>query len=131
MNLQECLILLKNQIIFEETSEKEEGKILYTYEGHICKFYQLNHTLYWECSLGPKLENTPQISQKLSQLLQFNLKRMTFLDETLFFDSKTQHLYLRKQINSKNLYSENLATLWEDFILNTETIKDRFFPSQE
>lgn len=131
MNLQECLALLKKQTVLEETSEKEENKLLYVYEGHICKFFQLNHTLYWECSLGPKLEDTTQNCQRLSELLQFNLKRMSFLEETLFLDSKSQQLYLRKQLSENSLQPENLATLWEDFILNAETIEDRIFPSQE
>ena len=128
MNLQECLTVLTQQAQIEATAEKEEDKLLYTYEGRICKFFQRNNTLYWECTFGPKLEDSPETNQKLSEILQFNLKRMSFLDEVLFFDQKIKQLFLRKQIQTNILQPENLTTLWEDFLLNIETLEDRFFP---
>lgn len=128
MNLQEFLTILTKQAEFEALTEKEEDKILYSYEGRTCKFFQRNNLLYWECSFGPKLEDTIQNNQKLSKLLQFNLKRMSFLEEVIFFDQKTQLLYLQKQIQTNILQPENLTTLWEDFLLNVETIEDRIFP---
>ena len=128
MNLQECLTILMKQAQFEAIAEKEEDKLLYSFEGRICKFFQRNNLLYWECSFGPKLEETIQNNQKLSELLQFNLKRMSFLDEVLFFDQKIKQLFLRKQIQTNILQPENLTTLWEDFLLNVETIENRFFP---
>lgn len=128
MNLQEYLTILTKQVEFKPITEKEEDKILYSYEERTCKFYQRNHLHYWECSFGPKLENTIQNNRKLSDLLQFNLKRMSFLEETIFFDQKTQHLYLRRPIQTNTLKPENLTALWEDFLLNVETIEDRIFP---
>lgn len=128
MNLQECLTVLTQQAQFEAIAEKEEDKLLYSFEGRICKFFQRNNLIYWECSFGSKLEDTIQNNQKLSELLQFNLKRMSFLDEILHFDPKTQHLYLQKQIPTNTLLPENLTTLWEDFLMNVETIEDRIFP---
>ena len=53
---------------------------------------------------------------------------MSFLDEILFFDQKIQQLFLRKQLQANVLQPENLTALWEDFLLNVETIEDRFFP---
>ena len=128
MDLNKCLAILTKQAQFEPLSQKEEDKILYTFEGRICKFFQRNNEIYWDCSFGPKLEDSAQNSQKLSEILQFNLKRMSFLDEILFFDQKIQQLFLRKQLQANVLQPENLTALWEDFLLNVETIEDRFFP---
>ncbi len=128
MNLQECLAVLMQQGKFEAIKAKEEDKFLYAYEGRTCKFFQRNNVLFWECSFGPKLEDNAQSSQKLSELLKFNLKRMSFLDEILFFDANSQQLYLRKQMEMNTLSPKNLAALWEDFVLNVETIEDRIFP---
>ena len=50
------------------------------------------------------------------------------MDEVLFFDQKIKQLFLRKQIQTNILQPENLTTLWEDFLLNVETIEDRIFP---
>ena len=47
MNLQECLTILMKQAQFEAIAEKEEDKLLYSFEGRICKFFQRNSILYW------------------------------------------------------------------------------------
>ena len=64
----------------------------------------------------------------LTQILQFNLKRMRFLDATLFLNPSDKRLYLRQTITPEEVDEKNLEERFNDFLLNVEVMEERFFP---
>ena len=64
----------------------------------------------------------------LAQILQFNLKRMRFLDETLFLNPADKRLYLRQTVDPNDVNEKNLEERFNDFLLNIEVMEERFFP---
>ena len=64
----------------------------------------------------------------LAQILQFNLKRMRFLDATLFLNPTDKRLYLRQTVDPNDVNEKNLEERFNDFLLNIEVMEERFFP---
>jgi len=93
------------------------------------KIFQTNDSIVFQGSIGHSLNPQDiESSNLLSNLLQFNLKRMQFLDETLFLEPSSQQLYLEKKISTNTVTEQNIWDYFDDFTLNIEVIEDRFFP---
>ena len=106
----------------------EEGCCLWEQDGHRYKTFQRNRKWHWECSWGEKMSDTFEHRNLLSQILQFNLKRMRFLDATLFLNPSDKRLYLRQTIAPETVDEKNLEERFNDFLLNVEVMEERFFP---
>ena len=106
----------------------EEGCCLWERDGHRYKTFQRNRKWHWECSWGEKMSDTFEHRNLLSQILQFNLKRMRFLDATLFLNPSDKRLYLRQTIAPETVDEKNIEERFNDFLLNIEVMEERFFP---
>lgn len=127
MELKACIDVISKELN-QNFTLNPEGFYSCENNGHIYKIFQRNNLILIQGSIGHVLK--PQDSQTttlLSNLLQFNLKRMQFLYETLFMDPDSQQLYLEKKITTNDLSDKKLLEHFEDFTLNIEVIEDRFF----
>ena len=106
----------------------EEGCCLWERDGHRYKTFQRNRKWHWECSWGEGMSDTFEHRNLLAQILQFNLKRMRFLDATLFLNPSDKRLYLRQTIAPEEVDEKNLEERFNDFLLNVEVMEERFFP---
>ena len=106
----------------------EEGCWLWEQDRHRYKTFQRNHKWQWECSWGEEMSDTFEHRNLLAQILQFNLKRMRFLDATLFLNPTDKRLYLRQTIAPEEVDEKNLEERFNDFLLNVEVMEERFFP---
>jgi len=82
-----------------------------------------------QSTLGAQLKDSEATKNTvlLSEILQFNLKRMRVLDETLSLNPESKQLCLRKELPLANLTSENSWDIFEDFLTNVTVIERRFF----
>lgn len=82
-----------------------------------------------QANLGPQLKDSEasQNALLLSEILQFNLKRMRVLDESLSLNPETKQLCLRKEISLNKLTAENTWDIFDDFLTNVAVIEKRFF----
>lgn len=127
MELKACIDVISKELN-QNFTLNPEGFYSCENNGRIYKIFQRNNLILIQGSIGHVLK--PQDSQTttlLSNLLQFNLKRMQFLYETLFMDPDSQQLYLEKKITINDLSDKKLLEHFEDFTLNIEVIEDRFF----
>ena len=105
-----------------------ESVCRWTQDGHRYKAFQSNHKWYWECSWGEEIQDSFECRNLLAQILQFNLKRMRFLDATLFLNPSDKRLYLRRTIVPEEISEKNLEEQFHDFLLNIEVMEEQFFP---
>lgn len=130
MNI-EAYTKLMIEILGPEVRLEEKNGYQYLFsEKHTYRSYKKNSVVILQCALGPKLEGDSQASRMLSELLQFNLKRMQVLDEVLLLDQEEQQLFLQTTLPLDTLTPEQLRFQLEDFTLNTEVIENKFFPKQ-
>ena len=82
-----------------------------------------------QSTLGPQLKDSDASKNAalLSEILQFNLKRMRVLDETLSLNPETKQLCLRKELSLDKLTPENSWDSFDDFLTNVTVIEKRFF----
>lgn len=127
----EAYTKLMTEILGPEVQLEEKNGYQYFFsEKHTYRSYKKNSVVLLQCALGPKLEENAQTSHTLSELLQFNLKRMQILDEVLLLDQEEQQLFLQTTLSLNTLTPEQLRFQLEDFTLNTEVIENKFFPKQ-
>ncbi len=89
----------------------------------------IGNNILFQANLGPQLKDS-EVSKNtllLSDILQFNLKRMRVLDESLSLNPETKQLCLRKEISLNKLTLENAWDLFDDFLTNVTVIEKRFF----
>ncbi len=131
MDLKTCAEFIGKSL--DDVFKKNDvGELVLNTGNRFYKLYQRDQNLIFEGNLGCPLDpHNPQSAAFLSHLLQFNLKRMQFLDETIFIDPRTQQLFLRKQCDANTLTEQNITSVFEDFTLNIEAIEDRFFPKTQ
>ena len=109
-------------------SPEEEGRYQWEHEDHLYRVFQRNRKWYWECSCGTPLEDTYEYRRLLQKILQFNLRRMRFLNATIFLDPSRKQLFLQQAMEPETIKPENLEEAFNDFILNREVIEEKFFP---
>ena len=129
MDLEGIAAAIAEQIGVPTLSPDERGVYQCEYLGHTCRMYPKNRQCYWECTLGKPLVQNHANSERLMQLLQFNLKRMRFLEGTLLMDPQTHQVYLQYNCHENGDAQKPIGEQWNDFFLNVEVIKDQFFPS--
>lgn len=85
-----------------------------------------------QANLGPQLKDSESSKNSflLSEILQFNLKRMRVLDESLSLNPETKQLCLRKEVPLNNLTPENAWDIFDDFSTNVAVIEKRFFSDE-
>ena len=125
--MQDYLALIKTMLEIESVKQVAESSYILENTERTFKLYQQGKQVFFEGSIGTPLEDTPETNTKLSELLQFNLKRTQFLDNIIFLDNQTHLLFLREVLTGEETSREALKTLLEDFILNIEVIEDRYF----
>ena len=129
MGLQDYLAFVKTTLEIERVKEASENSYILEHPERVFKLYQQGKHIYLEGSIGPSIKDTPETNAKLSELLQFNLKRTQFLNNIVFLDNDTHQLFLRETLpEGEEISSEELKSRLEDFALNIEVIEDRFFP---
>jgi len=81
-----------------------------------------------QSTLGSQLKDyeASKNATLLSEILQFNLKRMRVLDETLSLNPETKQLCLRKELPLDKLTPENSWDIFDDFLTNVTVIEKRF-----
>ena len=130
MTLQDYLALIRTELGIETVKKASEDSYTLENTERIFKLYRQGKQIVFEGSIGTPLKDTPETNAMLSQLLQFNLKRVQFLDNVTFLDKESHQLFLREILPGQDISSEELKAHLEDFILNIEVIEDRFFPKQ-
>ena len=128
MGLQDYLASIKGTLEIDTVKKVSENSYILEHKERIFKLYQQGKQVFLEGSIGIPLSDTPETNAKLSELLQFNLKRTQFLDNIVFLDNETNQLFLREILPSEAIPAEVLNARLEDFVLNIEVIEDRFFP---
>ena len=123
------LINILDEKLNQTFTLEDNGHYTLDDKTHSYKIFRLNDSIIFQGSIGHSL-NPQDINHStlLSNLLQFNLKRMQFLDETLFLDPSSQQLYLEKRVTTNAITEQNVWDYFDDFMLNIEVIEDRFFP---
>lgn len=130
MDLQDYLALAKT--VLEIESVKKLSESAYVLEGNkrTFKLYQQGKQMFFEGSIGTSIKETSGTNAMLSELLQFNLKRMQFLSNIIFLDDETHLLFLREVFPIQDISPEQLKEKLEDFVLNIEVIENRFFKEE-
>lgn len=108
----------------------EEGIYQWKQEEHLYRIFQRNHKWYWECSWGTPLEDTYEHRLLLHKILQFNLKRMRFLNATVYLEPSCKQLFLQQAMEPETIKPENLEEAFNDFVLNREVMEEQFFPEK-
>ena len=130
MGLQDYLNLTKETLGIKTVKKTEENGYTLVHEARTFRLYQYNKQIVFEGSIGTPLKDTHDTNRMLAELLQFNLKRTQFLDNTIFLEKNTQQLCLREIFSEQDFSPEQLKNHLEDFVLNLEVIEDRFFKKQ-
>ena len=128
MGLQNYLDLVEAELEIATARKISDNAYFLEQNGRIFKLYQQGKQVILEGAIGSPLKDTPETNAMLSELLQFNLKRTQFLDNTVFLDSDTHQLFLREVLTREGASEEEIKAGLEDFVLNIEVIEDRFFP---
>ena len=99
------------------------------YENSNISIYITGENFVFQASLGPLLKDSEASKNAalLSEILQFNLKRMRVLDETLSLNPETKQLCLRKELPLEKITPENSWDIFDDFLTNVTVIEKRFF----
>ncbi len=128
MNLQDCITLVEKflGINFIQTNEVYSA----SYEDRMLRIFQRNNVFFLESSLGHPLTDDVASSSLLGNLLQFNLKRMRFLEGNLYLDNTTQQLFFQQCYELNTLQPPDLETKLDDFLASVEVIEQKFFPKK-
>lgn len=99
------------------------------YENNKVSISMAGENILLQSTLGSQLKdsNASKNAALLSEILQFNLKRMRVLDETLSLNPETKQLCLRKELPLDRLTPENSWDIFDDFLTNVTVIEKRFF----
>jgi hypothetical protein len=129
MDLKMFADAIAEQMGIASLSPDANGIYQWRYLTHTYRMYAKNRQCYWECTIGDPLVQSRENSERLMQLLQFNLKRMRFLEGTIFMDPKTHQVYMQYNFHENGDMRKPIGEQWNDFCLNVEVIEDQVFPS--
>ena len=128
MNLQDCITLVEKSLGINFVQTNEVYSV--SYEGRTLKIFQRNNVFFLEGSLGHPLVDDIASRSLLGGLLQFNLKRMRFLEGNLYLDDTTQQLFFQQRYELSTLLPPDLETKLDDFFASIEVIEQKFFPKK-
>lgn len=128
MELTKCIQVLEQCVGYPIQAHEDQGVYQWIHAKQQFHFFQKNQQLCWEGSIGSPLADDSKSRELLNKILQFNLKRMRFIEGTLLLDPTTHQLYLRYGLPIKECSAKNLTDKFTDFLLNLETIEEQFFP---
>lgn len=128
MELTKCIQALEQCVGYPIQAHEDQGIYQWVHEKQQFHFFQKNKQLYWEGSIGNPLTDDSKSRELLSKILQFNLKRMRFVEGTLLLEPETHQLYLRYELPINECSEKRLMDKFTDFLLNLETIEEQFFP---
>lgn len=129
MRLENFIELICKKLNINIPIDSKDNTYFIDYESHKISVGIVGENILFQTTLGDQLKDSEAIKNAslLSEILQFNLKRMRILDETLSLNPETKQLCLRKEISLDKLMPENAWEFFDDFVTNVTIIEKRFF----
>ena len=129
MKLENFMELICKKLEISIPTATVDNTYFINYENSNISICITGENFVFQASLGPQLKDSEASKNAalLSEILQFNLKRMRVLDETLSLNPETKQLCLRKELPLEKITPENSWDIFDDFLTNVTVIEKRFF----
>ena len=129
MSLLDFIELVCKKLDISIPTAPVDNSYFITYENSKVSISIVGEKIFFQATLGPQLKDSEASKNAalLSEILQFNLKRMRVLDESLSLNPETKQLCLRKELPLKNLTPDNSWDIFDDFLTDMTVIEKRFF----
>ena len=129
MRLENFIELVCKKLDINRPTAPVDNSYFINYENSKVSIRMIGENILFQATLGPELKDSEASKNAalLSEILQFNLKRMRVLDENLSLNPETKQLCLRKELPLERLTPENAWDIFDDFLTNITVIEKRFF----
>ena len=129
MRLANFVELVCKKLDISSPTAPVDNSYFIAYENSKLSISMIGENILFQATLGPQLKDSEASKNAalLSEILQFNLKRMRVLEESLSLNPETKQLCLRKELPLDKLTPENSWDIFDDFLTNVTVIEKRFF----
>lgn len=129
MRLEDFIELICKKLEVSTPTAPVDNIYFIDHENNKVSISMAGENILLQSTLGAQLKDSEATKNAvlLSEILQFNLKRMRVLDETLSLNPESKQLCLRKELPLEKLTPENSWDIFDDFLTNVTVIEKRFF----